>query len=53
MTLTRSNSLLITCGFLVLAVACYTIGFALPGTAFLLAGAAAELVFWVRVIRRR
>jgi len=25
----------------------------LPGTAFLVAGAAAELVFWVRVLRRR
>jgi hypothetical protein len=53
MTLQRSKSLLITLGFLILAVACYAIGLTVPGAAFFIVGAAAEIVFWVRVSRRR
>lgn len=53
MTLSRSRSLLITIGFLLLAVACYVTGLVLPGTVLFAAGAAAELIFWVRVFRRR
>lgn len=53
MTLTRPNSLLITFGFLLLAIVLYSIGMVLPGTLFLAAGALAEITFWVRVFRRR
>ena len=53
MTLIRTRSLLITIGFLSLAVACYMFGLVLPGIVFFVIGAAAELIFWVRVLRRR
>jgi hypothetical protein len=38
MTLSRSNSLLITFLFLAVAIACYALGLILPGTLFLVAG---------------
>jgi hypothetical protein len=38
---------------LVLSIALYTIGFALPATLFLIGGGVAELMFWVRVFRHR
>lgn len=53
MALNRTYSLLITLGFLVLAVACYMVGLALPGAVFFILGGAFELAFWIRVLRRR
>lgn len=53
MTLTRYNNHLITIGFLAIAIACYAIGMVLPAVLFLVIGGAAELTFWVRVLRRR
>ena len=53
MALNRARSLLITVLFLVAAGACYGVGLVLPGIAFLVAGAAAELIFWIRVFRQR
>jgi hypothetical protein len=37
--------------FLVLAIACYAIGAAGPGTGLLIIGGLAELTFWVRIFR--
>jgi len=42
----------ITILFLVVAIACYAIGAAGPGTAFLVAGGIAELAFWFRIFKR-
>ncbi|MGD9265483.1 MAG: glycosyl transferase family 39 [Lysobacterales bacterium] len=39
--------------FLLLAIACYFLGMALPAAIFMLLGALAEAVFWVRLFRRR
>jgi len=44
---------LITGLFLVLAIACYAIGAAGPGTGLLIVGALAELTFWMRIFRGR
>ncbi len=38
----------ITILFLVVAIACYAIGAAGPGTAFLIVGGIAELTFWLQ-----
>jgi hypothetical protein len=46
------NKHLITLLFLFLAIALYFVGLALPATIFLLLGAWAEIVFWVRLLRR-
>ena len=35
--------------FLALAIACYALGAAGPGTAFLVLGGIAELIFWFRL----
>ncbi len=53
MTLSKPANILITLGFLVLALALYTVGLVLPATLLFIAGAMAELVFWLRVLRRR
>ena len=42
-----------TYAFLLLAFACYFVGMALPAAFFMLLGALAEAVFWVRVFRGR
>jgi hypothetical protein len=39
--------------FLVLAVVCYAIGFGAGAVAFIVLGAAAEILFWVHLFRRR
>jgi hypothetical protein len=39
--------------FLLIAFACYMVGMALPAAFFMIVGALAEAVFWVRVFRRR
>lgn len=44
---------LITCGFLLAAVVLYGLGLGLPATALVVLGALCELVFWVRLLRRR
>ena len=53
MTLERPFSLLITLGFLVAAIALYVVGLVLPGTVFFVLGIAAELAFWLRILRRK
>jgi len=45
------NQHLITLLFLLLALALYFAGMALPAMIFLLLGGLAEMVFWVRVFR--
>lgn len=44
------NPHLITFLFLLLAMALYFVGMAVPATFFLLLGGVAELVFWVRLV---
>lgn len=44
------NPHLITFLFLLLAIALYFVGMAMPATFFLLLGGIAELVFWVRLV---
>jgi hypothetical protein len=39
--------------FLLLAIACYFLGMALPAAIFMLLGALAEAIFWVRLFKRR
>jgi hypothetical protein len=40
---------LVTLAFLGLAIVCYGLGAAGPGTAFLVLGGIAELIFWFRL----
>jgi len=47
----KSRTITVLC--LGIAVICYSIGFAAPGTAFIVAGVVAELLFWVRLLRRK
>ena len=44
---------LVTFAFLGLAIACYALGAAGPGTAFLVLGGIAELIFWFRLFGGR
>lgn len=44
---------LITCGFILAAIGCYVLGLGLPATALIVLGAGLELVFWLRLFRRR
>jgi len=46
------NRHLLTFLFLLLAMALYFIGMALPAAIFMLLGMLAELVFWVRLLGR-
>jgi len=44
---------LVTYLFLLAAFALYFLGMAMPATIFMLLGALAEMVFWVRLFRRK
>ncbi len=44
---------LVTLLLLPIAIVLYAAGLALPATGLLLLGAAAEMAFWIRLLRRR
>jgi len=45
------NKHLITFLFLIIAIAFYFVGMAIPAAIFILLGAVAEMVVWVRILR--
>ena len=53
MILSKSLSLLITIGLISAALGCYALGLIVQGTALLVLGGVFELLFWLRILRRR